>query len=814
MMKNATRRLLSGLLSFLMAATLAVTPALAVETLTFDLSVDDANILQVSTGDIITVTFRIRSEGGCLLSTMQNEAEYDSRFFELEDSSPAVTETGMAVGDTRTTGQRIVKYSMLTDEEMALSDNAEFGSFRLRVIAVRGTTTVRNSESYAYNKNGAYAVSKSDLTVSIAGHPENPVQYTLRYHANGGEGSMPDQIFWEDEPQNLSRNAFTRNGYSFDGWAESENGEVTYRDGQSVLNLTDHDGAVIDLYAVWKARGAGVSILDSETRQPVSDAVVTARRGNHVYATATYDSASGLYRFNEIAAGLYNLVAERGRQIVSRLEQIDDSASITLTLPQGNVSSQLEVKGSDTPNIIAGNLDLEAVSQARGGNRSLKILMEAEQRSETQILNGADAEEKEAARGIEALKTQKSLVFFSFNVSLVEQDNAGMERSRSALETTLNALEIVVPLALGNKSNVGVYRYHNGTASRLNALSQRPASDAPNDGTFYADVTNSLLYIFASQFSLYAIAYDTEAAQPVTPIISSGGGGGGGSSGGGPYAITIEPSEHGNLKADRTTAASGTKVTVTADSVDNSYQLDGVTVTGRNDKAISVTEKDGKYSFTMPSHEVTVTGNFILVETQPVQPPDDSGNSDDSEDSNEPDELENPFIDVMPDNYFYDAVLWAVKEGVTQGKTATLFEPRTSCTRANMVTFLWRAVGSPKPTAEINPFTDVAQDRYYYDAVLWAVENDITRGITSTSFRPDEIVTRAQAVTFLYRMDGSESDIANPFTDVAQDRYYYDAVLWAYEQGITQGITNTTFAPMENCLRGQIVSFLYRKFAA
>ena len=131
-----------------------------------------------------------------------------------------------------------------------------------------------------------------------------------------------------------------------------------------------------------------------------------------------------------------------------------------------------------------------------------------------------------------------------------------------------------------------------------------------------------------------------------------------------------------------------------------------------------------------------------------------------------------------------------------------------------MVTFLWRAVGSPKPTTEINPFTDVAQDRYYYDAVLWAVENDITRGITSTSFRPDEIVTRAQAVTFLYRIDGSESDIANPFTDVAQDRYYYDAVLWAYEQGITQGITDTSFAPMENCLRGQIVSFLYRKFAA
>lgn len=247
-----------------MAATLAVTPALAVETLTFDLSVDDANILQVSTGDIITVTFRIRSEGGCSLSTMQNEAEYDSRFFELEDSSPAVTEIGMAVGDTRTTGQRIVKYSMLADEEMALSDNAEFGSFRLRVIAVRGTTTVRNSESYAYNKSGAYAVSKSDLTVSIAGHPENPVQYTVRYHANGGDGSMPDQIFWEDESQNLSQNAFTRNGYSFDGWAESENGEVTYRDGQSVLNLTDHDGAVANLYAVWKARGRASPFLTAK----------------------------------------------------------------------------------------------------------------------------------------------------------------------------------------------------------------------------------------------------------------------------------------------------------------------------------------------------------------------------------------------------------------------------------------------------------------------------------------------------------------------------------------------------------------------
>ena len=269
-----------------------------------------------------------------------------------------------------------------------------------------------------------------------------------------------------------------------------------------------------------------------------------------------------------------------------------------------------------------------------------------------------------------------------------------------------------------------------------------------------------------------------------------------------------------SLTTEPTQDKLGTKVTVTTDSIDDGYQLESVKVTDRNDKAVSVTENDGKYSSTMVSHAVIITANFIPVETQPVPPPDDYGNSDDSGDSSGPDELENPFVDVMHDDCFYDAVLWAVKEGVTNGKTATLFEPRMSCTRANMVTFLWRAAGSPKPKTERNPFTDVERGRYYYDAVLWAVENNITRRITSTSFRPDEIVTRAQAVTFLYRMDGSESNIANPFTDVEQGRYYYEAVPWAYEQDITKGMTNTTFAPMENCLRGQIVSFLYRKFAA
>lgn len=170
----------------------------------------------------------------------------------------------------------------------------------------------------------------------------------------------------------------------------------------------------------------------------------------------------------------------------------------------------------------------------------------------------------------------------------------------------------------------------------------------------------------------------------------------------------------------------------------------------------------------------------------------------------------NPFTDVKEGDWCYDAVLWAVNEGVTEGMTKTSFAPDATCTRAQTVTFLWRGYGKPAASAE-NPFRDVKRGDWFHDAVLWAMKMDVTKGTSDVTFSPDDTVTRAQVVTFLWRCDGSPGVSAkNPFSDVAQGEYYYEAVLWAVEKKITLGMTETTFAPDAGCTRAQIVTFLWR----
>ncbi len=170
------------------------------------------------------------------------------------------------------------------------------------------------------------------------------------------------------------------------------------------------------------------------------------------------------------------------------------------------------------------------------------------------------------------------------------------------------------------------------------------------------------------------------------------------------------------------------------------------------------------------------------------------------------------FTDVKASQYYYDAVTWAVDKGVTNGTSDTTFSPNANCTRGQVVTFLWRASGSPEPASSTNPFTDVKSSQYYYKAVLWAVEKGITTGMTATTFGPNASCTRAQVVTFLNRTAGTPAPASstNPFTDVKSSQYYYKAVLWAVEKGITTGMTATTFGPNATCTRGQIVTFLYR----
>ena len=179
------------------------------------------------------------------------------------------------------------------------------------------------------------------------------------------------------------------------------------------------------------------------------------------------------------------------------------------------------------------------------------------------------------------------------------------------------------------------------------------------------------------------------------------------------------------------------------------------------------------------------------------------------------DKLTHPFTDVAPGKFYETPILWAVENGVTNGTSATTFAPNDKCTRAHVVTFLWRAAGAPEPTSTSNPFVDVIEGKFYYKAVLWAVENGITNGVDATHFGTSGECTRGQVATFLWRTMGKPqpTSTTNPFSDVQQGKFYYTAVMWAAENGITSGVGGGKFAPDDTCTRGQIVTFLFRALA-
>ena len=253
------------------------------------------------------------------------------------------------------------------------------------------------------------------------------------------------------------------------------------------------------------------------------------------------------------------------------------------------------------------------------------------------------------------------------------------------------------------------------------------------------------------------------------------------------YAIEVDKDiRNGEVTANRRYAERGDTVTITV-TPDKGYTLETLTVTDKNGKEVKLTEKNGKYTFTMPASKVTVTATFMDDNT-----------------------MLNFFVDVKASDYYYDAVLWAAQNGITSGTDAEHFSPNQPCTRAQIVTFLWRAAGSPVVNYAMD-LSDVAGDAYYAEAVRWALSEGITTGTSDHTFSPDAVCTREQAVTFLWRAAGSLAVSGeSAFEDVGADAYYARAVAWAAQNGVTNGISQALFGTGSDCTRAQIVTFLYR----
>ena len=256
------------------------------------------------------------------------------------------------------------------------------------------------------------------------------------------------------------------------------------------------------------------------------------------------------------------------------------------------------------------------------------------------------------------------------------------------------------------------------------------------------------------------------------------------------YSVsTPSKTEHGTVTVSPKSASKGDRVTVTV-KPDSGYVLETLTVTDKNGNELTLKDKgDGKYTFTMPAGKVEVKATFM-----------------------EDNSMLNFFYDVPNNAYFYEAVKWAVKNGITTGVGNDLFAPEQPCTRAQIVTFLWRAAGSPEPKGAASGMTDVVSGSYYEKAVAWAIENGITTGTTTSTFSPDATCTRAQAVTFLARALKAKAASAAEFSDVPTGSYFADAVAWAAANGVTEGIGGGLFGSDNDCTRGQIVTFLYRAY--
>lgn len=255
------------------------------------------------------------------------------------------------------------------------------------------------------------------------------------------------------------------------------------------------------------------------------------------------------------------------------------------------------------------------------------------------------------------------------------------------------------------------------------------------------------------------------------------------------YPITTpDKTENGSVTVTPKSAKRGSTVTITV-TPDAGYVLDKLTVTDKDGKDVALTKKsDTEYTFVMPAGKVEITPSFVKQAEEPSR----------------------VFVDVKTGDYFYDAVLWAVEKGITNGTSAESFSPEDPCTRAQIVTFLWRAAGSPVVNYAMN-MTDVAGDAYYAEAVRWALSEGITTGTSDQTFSPDATCTREQAVTFLYRAAGSPAVSGeSAFEDVGADAYYARAVAWAAQNGVTNGISQALFGTGSDCTRAQIVTFLYR----
>ena len=365
------------------------------------------------------------------------------------------------------------------------------------------------------------------------------------------------------------------------------------------------------------------------------------------------------------------------------------------------------------------------------------------------------------------------------NTAITISYTEGSETKTCTQAITVNAVTPPAPTEYTITFNVnggsGTIPSQTTSGQKLSSLPTATRSGSYSfDGWYTSGGTQiTTAYVFSANTTVYAHWTYTGGSVGVGSYTPS-------------YTVSVDKTENGTITVSPKSASKGSIVTITV-KPDKGYTLETLRALDMSGYAMELTENNGRFTFKMPASAVIVKATFMDDNT-----------------------MLNFFVDVKASDYFYDAVLWAAEKGVTSGADALHFNPNAPCTRAQIVTFLWRAAGSPAPK-NMSSFADVPADAFYAKAVAWAVENGITGGTGDGKFSPDATCTRAQAVTFLYRASGAPAVSGNAaFSDVATNAYYAAAVKWAEKNGITGGIGGGLFGSNNNCTRAQIVTFLYR----
>ena len=494
-------------------------------------------------------------------------------------------------------------------------------------------------------------------------------------------------------------------------------------------------------------------------------------------SNATIAISGGLFSSDPsdyVAAGHYVDASNNGDYPYIVKEGTKPAGALIVVKDKTDTAVSGDITGTDKTaiNDVIGNANVDGVAEAaKKADIVTKsgVTVAENDKVEIEVAVKVEAKAADLAKG--------QLTFEASPVATVKVNGAATGTTVPVTNAMLNGKPITVKLPLptvDGKLFTPKQILHKFTGGGYEYFINETVGSKRGAGSFKIEGDCAVFTIYG--FSTFELSGTVTYVEPSS--------GGGSSSSSRRYDVSAPSVKHGDVTVSPKSASKGDTVTITV-KPDSGYELDTLTVKDASGSKIKVKDKgDGKFTFTMPASKVTVSAEFAEIETL-------------------------DFADVSTDAYYYEAVKWAAKKGITGGTGDGTFNPNGSCTRAHIVTFLWRAAGSPEPKSTVS-FADVPAGSYYAKAVAWAVENGITLGTGDGTFSPNATCTRAQSVTFLYRALGTAPTTVNGFTDVTADAFYADAVAWAVESGVTNGTSASTFSPNNGCTRAQIVTFLYR----